>query len=145
MRSDHRHLPAYQIGCEVGQYVVLVLRPAILDHDILALDVAGFAEALAECRQIACTIDRRRAAEKSDHRHRWLLRVRRQRPRRRTAEQRDERAAPHSITSSALARSVGGTSRPSAFAVFRLITSANLVGACTGRSAGFSPLRMRST
>jgi hypothetical protein len=26
-----------------------------------------------------------------------------------------------------------------------LITSSYLVGACTGRSAGFSPLRMRST
>src|SRR3989442_1277355 len=51
----------------------------------------------------------------------------------------------HSITSSARARSVGGTSRPSALAVLRLITSSYLVGACTGRSAGFSPLRMRST
>src|SRR5262249_37376165 len=40
MRSDHRHLTAYQIGCEVGQSVVLVLRPAILDRHILALDVA---------------------------------------------------------------------------------------------------------
>src|SRR5262249_59337879 len=49
----------------------------------------------------------------------------------------------HSITSSA--SSVGGTSRPSAFAVLRLITSWYLVGACTGRSAGFSPLRMQST
>src|SRR5215470_17285449 len=46
MRSDHRHLTAYQIGCEVGQSVSLVLRPAILDHDILALDVAGFTNAL---------------------------------------------------------------------------------------------------
>ncbi len=51
----------------------------------------------------------------------------------------------HSITSSARASSVGGTSRPSALAVLRLITSSYLVGACTGRSAGFSPLRMRST
>src|SRR5262245_66041940 len=50
----------------------------------------------------------------------------------------------HSITSSARASSVGGTSRPSALAVFRLTTSSYLVGACTGRSAGFSPLRMRS-
>ena len=48
-------------------------------------------------------------------------------------------------TSSARASSVGGTSRPSAFAVLRLITSSNLVGACTGRSAGFVPLKMRST
>jgi hypothetical protein len=41
-------------------------------------------------------------------------------------------------------KSVGGTSRQSAFAVLRLITSSYLVGFCTGRSAGFSPLRMRS-
>src|SRR5262249_39493660 len=51
----------------------------------------------------------------------------------------------HSITSSARASSDGGTVRPSAFAVLRLITNSYLVGACTGRSAGFSPLRMRST
>jgi hypothetical protein len=51
----------------------------------------------------------------------------------------------YSITSSAPASSVGGKSRPSPFAVLRLITSSYLVGACTGRSVGFSPLRMRST
>jgi hypothetical protein len=45
----------------------------------------------------------------------------------------------HSITSSARASSVGGTSRPSALAVFRLMTNSYLVGACTGRSAGFPP------
>ena len=50
----------------------------------------------------------------------------------------------YSITSSARASSIGGTSRPSALAVFKLIVSWNLVGACTGRSAGFSPRRMRS-
>src|SRR5262249_19442092 len=36
----------------------------------------------------------------------------------------------YSITSSASASSVGGTSRPSAFAVLRLIVSSYLVGAC---------------
>src|SRR5262249_5672658 len=46
----------------------------------------------------------------------------------------------HSITSSARASNVGGTSMPIALAVLRLITSSYLVGACTGRSAGFSPL-----
>ena len=51
----------------------------------------------------------------------------------------------YSITSSARASIDGGIARPSAFAVLRLITSSYLVGACTGRSAGFSPLRMRST
>ena len=45
----------------------------------------------------------------------------------------------YSITSSARASSVGGTSRPSALAVFRLMTSSNLVGCSTGRSAGFAP------
>ncbi len=38
---------------------------------------------------------------------------------------------------------VGGISRPSVFAVLRLITNSNLVGCMTGRSAGFAPLRMR--
>src|SRR5262245_5185249 len=51
----------------------------------------------------------------------------------------------HSITSSARASRVGGTLRPSAFAVFRLIVNSNLMGCCTGRSLGLSPLRMRST
>jgi hypothetical protein len=50
----------------------------------------------------------------------------------------------HSMTSSARASNDGGTVMPSAFAVFRLITSSYLVGTCTGRSPGFSPLRMRS-
>src|SRR5215472_535920 len=75
-----------------------------------------------------------------------LLRTHRERPRcRRAAEQRDERPTFHSITSSARASSVAGTVRPSVLAVFRLIANSYLVGACTGRSAGFSPLRMRST
>src|SRR5262249_11006048 len=38
------------------------------------------------------------------------------------------------ITSSARASNVAGTSRPSARAVLRLMTSSYLVGACTGRS-----------
>ena len=48
----------------------------------------------------------------------------------------------YSITSSARASNVDGISKPSALAVLRLITSSYLVGACTGRSAGFSPFRM---
>jgi hypothetical protein len=51
----------------------------------------------------------------------------------------------YSITSSARAIRLGGTVRPSAFAVFRFMTSSYLLGACTGRSAGFSPRSMRST
>ena len=51
----------------------------------------------------------------------------------------------YSITSPASARSVGGTVKPSALAVFKLITKSYLVGCKTGRSAGFSPLRIRPT
>src|SRR5262245_13690452 len=51
----------------------------------------------------------------------------------------------HSITSSALASSVGGTVRPSILAVSALMTNSNLLDCMTGRSAGFAPLRMRPT
>src|SRR5262245_31701368 len=149
MRSDHRHLTAYQIACEVGQSVDLVLRPAILDRHILAPDVAGFTKALAECGQISCTIDRRRAAEEPNHRHRRLLRARHERPRRRTANQRDELAplhcCGHSITSSARASRVGGTSMPSALAVLRLMTRSNRVGCSTGKSPGLAPRKIFTT
>ena len=46
----------------------------------------------------------------------------------------------------ARATSVGGaTSRPSAFAVFKLITNSNFVGACTGRSPGRARFKILST
>jgi hypothetical protein len=39
----------------------------------------------------------------------------------------------------------GGIVRPSALAVFRLMTSSNLVGCSTGKSAGFAPFKILST
>jgi hypothetical protein len=48
----------------------------------------------------------------------------------------------HSITSSARASSAWGTSKPSALAVFKLMTNSNLVGACTGRSPGRAPFKI---
>src|SRR5262245_10939839 len=51
----------------------------------------------------------------------------------------------HSITSSARASSIGGTSRPSAPAVLRFSTSSNLVACSTGRSAGLVPCRILCT
>ena len=56
------------------------------------------------------------------------LRPRCDRPRRRPAEKREEVATFHSITSSAMARSKGGTARPSALAVLRFTTISNFVG-----------------
>src|SRR5262249_61298726 len=51
----------------------------------------------------------------------------------------------YSITSSAVASTFGGMVRPSALAVFRLMINSYLVDCTTGRSPGFSPLRMRPT
>jgi hypothetical protein len=57
---------------------------------------------------------------------------------------RDELSAlDHSITSSARTNNVSGIVRPSALAVFKLMAISTFVACCTGRSAGFSPLRMR--
>ena len=42
----------------------------------------------------------------------------------------------HSITSSARASNLAGNSVPSALATFKLTTNFNLVGRCTGSSAG---------
>src|SRR5262249_37326061 len=75
---------------------------------------------------------------------RRLLRMCGKRPcRRRAAEQRDELAPSHSITSSAVASSVGGTVSPNALAVARLMTSSNLVARRIGISPVFSPLSTR--
>jgi hypothetical protein len=81
--------------------------------------------------------------ENADATNLGLLRVRRERPRRRAAEQCDAIAPVHSITSSEMARSEGGTVRPSMRAVVLLMTSSNFVDCSTGNSAGFAPLSTR--
>jgi hypothetical protein len=101
---------------------------------------------LAKCGCVGSIPLRRCAVQESDCRHRRLLRVRRERPsHRRATDERNERASSHSITSSARCWSCTGTSNPRVFAVFRLITSSNLIGAWTGRSRGFPPRSTRST
>ena len=61
----------------------------------------------------------------------------------RTGCEQSQQNNPYSITSSAMASSPGGKLRPKALAVLRLITNSNLVDCMTGRSPGFSPLRIR--
>ncbi len=51
----------------------------------------------------------------------------------------------YSMTSSASAISLSGMARPSAFAAFMLMMVSKIAACTTGRSAGFSPLRMRAT
>src|SRR5262249_21135245 len=122
--------------------------PAIVDADVAAVAPAELLKRLPERRQVRprfrIILDERvEHADPADTV--CLLRPRRQRPRHRAADQRDDLAALHSIPSSARASTLGGISRPSALAVLRLITSSNLVGCSTGSSAGFAPLKILST
>src|SRR5437016_1860931 len=79
----------------------MALRPAVFDRQILSLDVAGFAQSLAERGHKRCR-RRRRAGrpgvEDADHRHRLLLRARSERPcRHRAGEKNYEIASPHAV------------------------------------------------
>src|SRR5262249_6586677 len=128
--------------------------PAIFDTYVAPDAPTVFLQSLQKRRVagLALRIIRSLAHEHPDPPHPpALLRPCRQRPRgSRGTEEREEGAAVHgwtlhSIASSARTSTVAGTSRPSSLAVLRLTTSSYLVGFCTGSSAGFSPLRMRST
>src|SRR5262245_30237404 len=104
-RDDDVHPTANQIGRQRRQSMVLTLRPAVLDRYIPTLDKGCFVKASMERGDNACRVAGPPAANEPDHRHRRLLCARRERPRRRAAEQRDELASPHSITSSARSHS----------------------------------------
>src|SRR5262245_2353155 len=133
-----------EFGGDLGEALFGTFRPAVLDCDGAALDPAKLTQPLQKSGY-PLSLGRTRARAQEPNRLRRLLRVRRERPRRRrAAEQRDEIAAgAHSITSSAAASNVGGTSRPSVLAVLRLMTNSNFTDCWTGKSVGLSPLRIR--
>src|SRR5262245_16194849 len=84
----------------------------VLHRHVLALYVARLAEALTKRGYMTGGTIERSTADKADHQSRRLLRPRRERPSRRAAEQRDEVAFVHSITSLARINSDGGSSMP---------------------------------
>src|SRR5262249_58217492 len=73
-------MTADEIIGECGQSIVLAIGPAVLDRRILALDIAGFAQAPTESGCAGGECYSRSAVEESDHRHRRLLGARRERP-----------------------------------------------------------------
>src|SRR5258707_1271732 len=80
------------------QSIYLILSPANGRAHVLALDIPGVFESLTKCAQTVRVRVRRCWVEKADHRHRWLLRARRKRPRSsRAAEQRVEIAPSHRL------------------------------------------------
>src|SRR5215469_14392817 len=104
------------------------LGKAILDGDVPVVLKARSLQGFDKHADALVRLGLRGAREITDLRQFGLLRPHRDRPRRRAAEKRDEIAPPdHSITSSARAISAGGTVRPRALAVLRLMTSSNLV------------------
>jgi hypothetical protein len=75
-RGNHGDLSANQLRRQHRQPIVLPLRPAVFDRDVLALDITDFLEALAERGYYVRVRLGRRAAQESNHRHRRLLRAR---------------------------------------------------------------------
>src|SRR5215831_4123384 len=137
---------AHQLLRDLFEAFAAALCPVIFDRNVATFIPAEFAQPLHESGGPWFPGRRRGCTQKPDDRESArLLCPCRERPRSRAAEQGDELAAFHSITSSAPTVSPSGTSRPRAFAVLRLITNSNLVDCTTGRSPGFSPLRIRPT
>src|SRR5262249_42839135 len=128
-RNKNIDLVSHQLGSQRRHAVKAGVRPALFDRDIAAFDKSHLSQAFAESGDTIGEPFRRARRKVPDHRHRRLLRPRRERPRRRAAEQRDELAASHlhSMTSSARASSVGGMSMPIALAALRLMTSSYFV------------------
>src|SRR6516225_3414657 len=127
--------------------LIASFRPAVLDRDGTTLDPAEFVQSLHKSSNPLAHGPSGTHTQEADGRHLALLRACRDGPSSGSAaEQQYELAAlqprDHSITSSAIASSLSGTVRPSAFAVLRLITSSNRVGCTTGSSAGLAPLRI---
>jgi hypothetical protein len=85
-----------QIGRHRRQAVVLIIRPAVFDHNILAIDVAGLGQTFMKSCQLSRVILGGSSVDEPDHRHR-LLRAHRDGPRGcRTCDNGDEVPSPHS-------------------------------------------------
>jgi hypothetical protein len=82
---DHGHPPVRQVSHQLRQPSVVAVTETKLDRHIAAFDGTGLADSFAKGRDHASTQLGRTWVDKSDHRHRALLRARRQRPRRRAA------------------------------------------------------------
>src|SRR5262245_16919117 len=147
MRKDDLRILSHQVRRRgIGSWVVAA-RDAKYELQIAALAPSEGRKPLRESGEIALRhrVALRKTHEHPDPSHPRLLPPRRKRPRRSAAEQRYERAALHSITSSAVVSNVGETVRPSARAVFIFNTTWKFVGCSTGRLAGFAPLMILST
>ena len=79
-RGNHGHLTMNQISRHRRQPIILALRPAVFDRHVLAFDVTGFAQPFEKGGQLSRITLGRSDVDKPNHRHRRLLRTRRERP-----------------------------------------------------------------
>src|SRR5262245_29864407 len=148
MRQDHVGTQRDQLFREWRILIRASGCKTVLDLDVAALRPSALGETDTKCREASFHLGVVLGVS-NQHTNAWhphgFLRTRRQRPRRCAAEQSDEFASFHSITSSARSRNDSGIVRPSTLAVVRLITRSNLAACSTGISAGFAPRRILST
>src|SRR5262249_17529259 len=125
------YVEADELVRQLGKPLVVPLGVAVLEANVLALNIPEIMYSPSK------RCDWRPGLDRKDTDRDYfplLLSTCGERPSNRTADQSDELATLHSITCSAPASRILGITMPRAFAVLRLMTSSNFVGACTGRS-----------
>src|SRR5262249_4274636 len=149
MGYDHVRRERRQLCCVPANFIGFGRGPARVDLHVAADAPAGLLETLQERAEagLKFPIVRSRGQENANEaRLLALLRAHRERPRgSRAADERDELAALHSITSSARSRIAVGSSSPIALAVLRLTTNSNFVACSIGKSPAFAPFRILAT
>src|SRR5262249_20003076 len=127
--DEYVGLQSDQLFCECLNSDCVGIAPAIIDSEVASIRPAELLKALLKYGHAGADIG---IAFRNRHQHAdttnslRLLRACRERPRRRAAWQRDEGAAPHSISASARSRNGSGIVSPMAFAVFRLTIGTSL-------------------
>src|SRR5262249_5842652 len=85
-----------QISHQCRHAIISTREPMVLDRHVLAFDVTSFVEAFAERGCAGLGGVERPSFDKSNNRHRWLLRARHKRPSDGSATQKpNELAPPH--------------------------------------------------
>jgi hypothetical protein len=93
---DRGYAAADEIGRERRQPIILIFRPTVFNLNVPAHNIAGVLQALEKRNgEVLVVIISGLYAEIPNHRHRRLLRPRRERPRRRAPEPRHELPPPH--------------------------------------------------
>src|SRR5262249_3943973 len=121
---DHVDFELHQFRCQFGKMVHLSLVRSEFEPNVFPLDITELAQRLA--KQLPELLPTGSGTHQNANGcHLRLLRPRRERPCRSAAQEGDELAPLHSITSSASASSLSGIWRPSALAVLRLMVNSS--------------------